>query len=73
MAEEVEQIVRQELRRVYGRRRLAKQDPERLTDATIAICTARNAFSNHQLDSNPRMILSRPVLLLASSHAGSRP
>ena len=42
--EDVEQIIQQELRRWYGRRRLANQDPERLTDATIAICTAWNRF-----------------------------
>ena len=42
--EDVEQIIQQELRRWYGRRRLANQDPERLTDATIAICTAWNCF-----------------------------
>jgi hypothetical protein len=73
LAEDAEQIVRQELRRVYRRRCLANQDPERLTNATIAICTAWNAFSNHQLDSNPRMIPSHLVLLLASPPAGSRP
>jgi hypothetical protein len=44
MAEDVEQIVLDELRRWYGRRRLANQDPERLTDATIAICSAWNHF-----------------------------
>lgn len=42
--EDVEQIIQQELRRWYGRRRLAHQDPERLTDATIAICSAWNRF-----------------------------
>jgi hypothetical protein len=42
--EDVEQIIQQELRRWYGRRRLANQDLERLTDATIAICTAWNHF-----------------------------
>lgn len=42
--EDVEQIIQEELRRWYGRRRLAKQDPERLTDATIAICLAWNRF-----------------------------
>ena len=42
--EDVEQIVLEELRRWYGRRRLANLDPERLTDATIAICTAWNHF-----------------------------
>jgi hypothetical protein len=42
--DDVEQIIQQELRRWYGRRRLANQDPERLTDATIAICTAWNRF-----------------------------
>jgi len=42
--EDVEQIIQQELRRWYGRRRMAQLDPERLTDATIAICTAWNRF-----------------------------
>jgi hypothetical protein len=44
VAEDVEQIVLQELRRWYGRRRLASQDPDRITDATIAICHAWNRF-----------------------------
>ena len=44
LAEDVEQIIQQELRRWYGRRSVANQDPERLTDATIAICTAWNRF-----------------------------
>jgi hypothetical protein len=44
LADDVEQIIQQELRRWYGRRRLAHQDPERLTDATIAICRAWNTF-----------------------------
>ncbi len=43
-AEDVEQIIQEELRRWYGRRRMAHLDPERLTDATIAICTAWNRF-----------------------------
>jgi hypothetical protein len=42
--EDVEQIIEQELRRWYGRRRLANRDPDRLTDATIAICSAWNRF-----------------------------
>jgi hypothetical protein len=42
--EDVEQIIQEELRRWYGRRRLANLDPERLTDATIAICSAWNRF-----------------------------
>ena len=42
--EDVEQIIHEELQRWYGRRRLARQDPERLTRATIAICTAWNRF-----------------------------
>jgi hypothetical protein len=42
--EDVEQIIEQELRRWYGRRRVANRDPERLTDATIAICSAWNRF-----------------------------
>jgi hypothetical protein len=40
--EDVEQIVQEELGRWYGRRRLARQDPDRLARATIAICTAWN-------------------------------
>ena len=44
LADDVEQIIQQELRRWYGRRRLAHHDPERLTDATIAICRAWNRF-----------------------------
>ena len=44
LADDVEQIIQQELRRWYGRRRLAHQDPERLADATIAICRAWNRF-----------------------------
>ena len=43
-AEDVEQILQEELRRWYGRRRMAHLDPERLTDATIATCTAWNRF-----------------------------
>ncbi len=43
-AEDVEQILHEELRRWYGRRRMAHLDPERLTDGTIAICTAWNRF-----------------------------
>jgi len=43
-AEDVEQILLEELRRWYGRRRLAHQDPDRLTRATIAICSAWNHF-----------------------------
>jgi hypothetical protein len=42
--EDVERIIQQELLRWYGRRRLANLDPERLTDATIAICSAWNHF-----------------------------
>jgi len=44
MAEDIEQIVLEELRRWYGRRRLTNLDPDRLTDATIAICSAWNRF-----------------------------
>ena len=44
VAEDVEQIVLQELRRWYGGRRLANQDPDRIADATIAICRAWNRF-----------------------------
>ncbi len=44
VAEDVEQIVLQELRRWYGRRRQANQDPDRTADATIAICVAWNHF-----------------------------
>jgi len=43
-AEDVEQLIHEELRRWYGRRRTAHLDPERLADATIAICTAWNRF-----------------------------
>ena len=43
-AEDVECIVQQELRRWYGRRQLANQDPRRLARATIAICSAWNRF-----------------------------
>jgi hypothetical protein len=43
-AEDVENIVQQELRRWYGRRRLANQDPQRLARKTIAICSAWNRF-----------------------------
>jgi hypothetical protein len=44
VAEDVEQIIQQELRRWYGRRHLSNLDPERLTDATIAVCRAWNRF-----------------------------
>ena len=44
LAEDVENIVQQELRRWYGRRRLSRQDPDRLARATIAICSAWNRF-----------------------------
>ena len=44
LAEDVEQIIQEELRRWYGRRRMAHLDPERLADATIGICTAWNRF-----------------------------
>jgi hypothetical protein len=44
IAEDVEQIVLHELRRWYGRRRLANQDPDRIADATIVICRAWNRF-----------------------------
>src|SRR6266542_2970195 len=56
IADDVEQIVLEELRRWYGRCRLANLDPERLTDATIAICTAWNRFldvSSTPPDSSP--------------------
>ena len=43
-AEDVEQIIEQELRRWYGRRRLSNLDPEPLTDTTIAVCSAWNHF-----------------------------
>ena len=43
-ADDVEQIVLEELRRWYGRRRLANHDPGRVADATIAICCAWNHF-----------------------------
>ena len=51
IADDVERIVLEELRRWYGRRRLANLDPERLTDATIAICSAWNRF----LDKSARL------------------
>ena len=44
VAEDVEQIVLGELQRWYGRRRLGDQDPDRIADATIAICHAWNRF-----------------------------
>ncbi len=44
VADEVEQIVLEELHRWYGRRRLAALDRDRLADTTIAICTAWNDF-----------------------------
>ena len=44
LADDVEQIVTEELRRWYGRRRLRQLDHERLTHATIAICSAWNHF-----------------------------
>jgi hypothetical protein len=44
IADDIEQIILEELRRWYGRRRLASLDQERLTDATIAICSAWNHF-----------------------------
>jgi PAS domain-containing protein len=58
-AEDVENIVKQELRRWYGRRRLAHQDPQRLARATIAICSGWNQFldnsaSQPHLDSNTK-------------------
>jgi hypothetical protein len=40
VADDVENIVQQELRRWYGRRRLARQDPQRLARATSGICSA---------------------------------
>lgn len=43
-AEDVENIVQQELRRWYGRRRLLNLDLDRLADATIGICSAWNYF-----------------------------
>jgi hypothetical protein len=43
-AEDVENIVQQELRRWYGRRRLLNLDLDRLADATIGICSAWNHF-----------------------------
>jgi hypothetical protein len=44
VADDVEQIVLEELHRWYGRRRLAALDRDRLADATIAICTVWNQF-----------------------------
>jgi hypothetical protein len=43
-AEDVENIVQQELRRWYGPRRLLNLDLDRLADATIGICSAWNHF-----------------------------
>ena len=43
-ADDVEQIILEELRRGYGNRRLANHDPGRLADSTIAICNAWNHF-----------------------------
>jgi hypothetical protein len=40
VAEDVERIVLEELRRWYGRRHFATIDRDCLADATIAICTA---------------------------------
>ena len=50
-AEDVENIVQQEPRRWYGLCRLARQDPQRLARATIAICSASNRF----LDESARL------------------
>ena len=44
VADDVEQIILEELRRGYGNRRLANHDPGRLADSTIAICNAWNHF-----------------------------
>ncbi|HEY3058158.1 MAG TPA: hypothetical protein VGL99_04195 [Chloroflexota bacterium] len=44
VAEDVERIVLEELNRWYGRRQFATLDRERLTDATIAICTIWNQY-----------------------------
>ena len=44
VAEDVEEIVFEELRRWYGHRRLATLDPDRLADTTIAICMVWNRF-----------------------------
>jgi hypothetical protein len=44
VADDVERIVLEELRRWYGRRSLAALDRDRLADATIAICTVWNRF-----------------------------
>ncbi len=43
-AEDVEHIVQQERRRWCGRRRLARQNPQRLARATVAISSAWNHF-----------------------------
>ncbi len=51
LAEDVENILQQELRRWYGRRRFSRQDPLRLARATIAICSAWNRF----LDESARL------------------
>jgi len=44
VAEDVEQILLQELWRWYGRRHLTNQDQHRTADGTIAICVAWNHF-----------------------------
>jgi hypothetical protein len=47
VADDVERIVLEELNRWYGRRQFAALDPERLADATIAICTLWNQFLSY--------------------------
>ena len=44
VADDVERIVLEELRRGYGLRRLITIDGDRLAYATIAICTVWNRF-----------------------------
>jgi hypothetical protein len=44
IADDVERIVLEELRRWYGRGRLTTIDDDRLADPTIAICTVWNRF-----------------------------
>ena len=51
--QDVEQIIQEELRRWYGRRRMAHLDPGRLADTTIGICTAWNRFLDSSAPDQP--------------------
>jgi hypothetical protein len=72
--EDVENIVQQEPRRRSDRRRLARQDPQRLARATIAICTAWNRFLDNsarlQADSSPhrRICTARTSIRTRAGH-----